>query len=184
VWLGPFYTRPFLHVGAWRHIMFPESGENIPFIIENYAYLDSFGRETITWVRTFDFGGRRRRFDATMIFSEQRGKVVDYLGTHQHLAVDIDLAVGANGGMRLFAGAQRFYEGMLAFRFPMLFSGRAEVCEWFDDATGKFEIEVSVVNPVWGRLFGYRGSFAVEYRPTLAHEIPPDLKPLREERRE
>jgi hypothetical protein len=56
------------------------------------------GRETVTWVRTFEFGARRRRFDATMIYSEERKKVVDYLGTHQHLAVDIDLSVAPNGG--------------------------------------------------------------------------------------
>ena len=119
-----------------------------------------------------------------MIFSEARGKVVDYLGTHQHLAVDIDLAVGNKGGMQLFAGAQRFYEGAIVFRFPLLFSGRADVCEWFDDATGKFQIEVKVVNPVWGALFGYRGSFEVEYRPTLVGDIPAGVKPLRGERRE
>lgn len=35
-----------------------------------------------------------------MIFSERRDKVVDYLGTHQHLAVDIDLGVAENGGLR------------------------------------------------------------------------------------
>jgi hypothetical protein len=184
VWLGRFYTVPFLYVGTWRNIMFPEAGENIPFTIENYAYCDSFGRETVTWVRSFDFGGRRRRFDATMVYSEQRGKVVDYLGTHQHLAVDIDLEVAANGGLRLFAGAQRFYEGRLAFRFPMFFSGHADVCEWYDDASAKFQIEVNVVNPIWGPLFGYRGSFDVEFRPVCAQDIPPHVKPRREERRE
>lgn len=184
VWLGRFYTVPFLYVGTWRHIMFPEAGNNVPFTIENYAYRDSFGRETVTWVRSFDFGPHRRRFDATMIYSEQRGKVVDYLGTHQHLAVDIDLDVAANGGLQLAARAQRFYEGRLAFRFPMFFSGKADVCEWFDDASGKFQIEVNVVNPVWGPLFGYRGSFDVEFRPTTSDQIPAHVKPLREERRE
>ena len=49
IWRGPFYTVPFLYVGTWRRIMFPEYGKNIPFTIENYAYRDSFGRETVTW---------------------------------------------------------------------------------------------------------------------------------------
>jgi hypothetical protein len=92
IWRGPAYTLPFLYVGSWRRIMFPETGRNVPFQIENYAYQDPFGRETVTWIRTFN-GVRRRRFDAYMIYSEQRNCVVDYLGTHQHLAVadaDID----------------------------------------------------------------------------------------------
>ena len=184
VWLGPWYTVPCLYVGTWRNIMFPESGHDVPFMIENYAYRDAFGRETVTWVRTFDFGRHQRRFDATMIYSDQRGRIVDYLGTHQHLAVDIDLDVAANGGLQLHAGAQRFYEGPLAFRFPMIFSGYAEVCEWFEDATGKFQIEVRVVNHTWGPLFGYRGSFDAEFRRVALAEIPPHVKPLREERRE
>jgi Domain of unknown function (DUF4166) len=26
IWKGPFYTIPFLYVGRWRRIMFPETG--------------------------------------------------------------------------------------------------------------------------------------------------------------
>jgi hypothetical protein len=183
-WLGRIYTSPFLAVGTWRNIMFPEAGKNIPFTIENYAYRDSFGRETVTWVRTFDFAQHTRRFDATMIYSESRGKIVDYLGTHQHLAVDIDLDVAENGGLRLYGREQRFYEGPLAFRFPMALSGYADVCEWFDDTTGRFQIEVKVTNRTWGPLFGYRGSFDAEFRTVKPDEIPPHVKPRREERRE
>jgi uncharacterized protein DUF4166 len=29
IWHGPPYTLPFLHVGTWRRIMFPESGRNV-----------------------------------------------------------------------------------------------------------------------------------------------------------
>ena len=71
--------------------MFPEQGEDVPFTIENYAYRDSFGRETVTWLRTFNMR-KVRRFDAYMLYSQQRRKIVDYLGTHQHLAVDIELS--------------------------------------------------------------------------------------------
>lgn len=185
VWLGPAYTLPFLYIGTWRNIMFPQAGRNVPFTIENYAYLDGYGRETVTWIRKYRFPGKHRRFDATMIHSPERGRVVDYLGTHQHLAVDIDLSVDPNGGLRLRSGEQRFYEGPLAFRFPMMFSGHADVCEWFDDASGRFRISVEVSNRHWGKLFGYRGAFDTEYRPVSSSaDIPADVKPLREERRE
>jgi hypothetical protein len=184
VWRGRAYTLPFLAVGSWRRIMFPNRGCNIPFTIENYAYRDRFGRETVTWVRTFELPKRTRRFDATMIHSRQRGTIVDYLGTHQHLAVDIEMNVDGEGGLCLRSGAQRFYEGPIAFSFPMAFSGYASVREWFDDAWGRFRINVEVRNRIWGLLFGYSGSFDVEWIECSAADVPTRVKPLREERRE
>jgi hypothetical protein len=183
LWHGPLYTLPFLYVGSWRNIMFPEQGQNVPFTIENYAYRDSFGRETVTWLRTFHTR-KMRRFDAYMIYSQERGKIVDYLGTHQHLAVDIDLSVDERGGLRLRSGDQRFYERWVGFRFPMLFSGVADVCEWFDESTQQFHIRVEVINHHWGRLFGYEGAFTVEWRPMPTDKLPLHAKPRREERRE
>jgi hypothetical protein len=182
VWHGALYTLPFLYVGAWRSIMFPEQGRNIPFTIQNHAYQDALGRETVTWVRTFQTG-RMRRFDAYMIYSEERQCVVDYLGTHQHLAVDLEISVASNGGLRLHSGAQRFYEGPIAFPFPLLFSGVADVCEWYDDREQCFHIEVSANNRAWGKLFGYSGRFQVEWKPSSPATIPADILPRRIEKR-
>jgi hypothetical protein len=184
VWRGPVFTRPFLAVGRWRNILFPCSGRNVPFRIENYAYRDGFGRETVTWIRTFEFPSGPLRFDATMIYSAARRRIVDYLGTHQHLAVDIDLEVAPGGGLSLVSGDQRFYEGPVAFRFPMMFSGTARVCEWYDEKEGRFRIDVAVSNRTWGPLFGYRGRFDVAWTPCEPRDIPPHARPVREESRE
>jgi hypothetical protein len=181
IWKGAFYTIPFLYVGTWRRIMFPETGRGVPFTIENYAFVDRFGRETVSWVRTFQ-STRTRRFDAYMIYSESRRRIVDYLGSHEHLAVDIDLSVDNEGGLCLRSGGQRFYEGPIAFTFPMAFSGIASVREWYDDGAQRFRIVVDVRNRRWGPLFGYRGSFEVEWRPVDA--LPDHILPRRQERRE
>lgn len=184
VWRGPAYTLPFLHLGTARNIMFPETGRDVPFSVRNYAYVDSFGRETVTWARTFRVGGRTRRFDATMVYSPERGCIVDYLGTHQHLAVDIHISVDERGGMRLRSGQQRFYEGPVGFRFPALASGLADVCEWWDEKEGRFRIRVEVRNPRFGALFGYHGSFDARWIAVAPGEVPADVMPRREERRE
>jgi hypothetical protein len=163
--------------------MFPDQGRDVPFQIDNHAYVDGFGRETVTFVRTMAIGpGRRRRFDATMIYSERRRRIVDYLGTHQHLAVDLDLEVTDDGGLRLTSGAQRFYEGPVAFRFPMLFSGRAHLTEHFDEERGCYVIDLEVRNDLLGFLFGYRGVFTCEFPDGDA--VPETAKPYREEARE
>lgn len=182
VWKGRFYTVPFLYVGTWRRIMFPETGKEIPFTIENYAFVDDFGRETVSWIRTFE-SRRTRRFDAYMIYSEERGRIVDYLGSHEHLAVDIDLSVDEEGGLRLRSGDQRFYEGLLGFKFPMLFTGIAEVREWYDDALGKFRIRVDVRNRAWGPLFGYQGTFDVRWVELAPGAVPEHILPRRQEPR-
>lgn len=183
VWHGPVYTLPFLYVGAWRRIMFPEQGRDIPFTIENYAFVDPLGRETVTWVRTFH-AKKKRRFDAYMIYSEERDCIVDYLGSHQHLAVDLEMTVAANGGLQLRSLAQRFYEGPLAFSFPMALSGYAEVMEWFDEREDCFRIQVEVRNRWWGRLFGYRGRFQVQQLANPGGGLPERLTPRRFEGRE
>ena len=184
VWRGQWWTLPFLLLGASRRVLFPSRGTKVPFTIANYAYVDRFGRETVTWSRRFHFRRRTRAFDATMIHSKRRDAIVDYLGTHQHLAVDLDCWVDDEGAMCLRSSEQRFYEGPIAFRFPLLFSGMADVREWWDPTAECFRIEVHVTNRFFGPLFGYRGSFSVEERACAADEIPSDVLPIREEVRE
>ena len=90
----------------------------------------------------------------------------------------------ARKGGRLRSGAQCFYEGPVGFNFPMLFSGIADVREWYDEKAQRFRIAVDVRNTTWGPLFGYRGSFDVEWRKVRAGEVPIHILPRRQERRE
>lgn len=176
---GPWWTVPFLQIGRLRNILIPDTGTDIPFVIENYPYRDPFGRETVTFVREYTIEQHRRRFDATMVLAE--GRIVDYLGTHQHLAVDLNLSVDDSGALILTSDAQRFYEGPIAFRFPMLFSGRARLRESFDEQTQTFRVDLEVHNHRFGFLFGYNGSFTCEWIP--ATDAPERLKPKRHENR-
>jgi hypothetical protein len=180
---GPWWTVPFLQIGRLRNILIPDVGRDVPFTIENHAYLDPFGRETVTFVREYRVPGRRRssRFDATMVFDPSRSAVVDYLGTHQHLAVDLTLDVEADGSLLLRSGAQRFREGRIDFGFPMLFSGYAELRERFDHDAGVFRVQLEVRNRVFGFLFGYEGWFVGEF-PEGA-DVPAHVLPKRHESR-
>lgn len=174
-----WWVAPFLSLGKMRNILTPGVGVNVPFTIENYPYCDPLGRETLTFVREYRICGKSHRFDATMIFDN--GRVVDYLGTHQHLAVDLDLSVGDDGSLRFVSGAQRFYAGLFGFRFPMLFSGRAHLHEWFDEAAGVYRVRMEVRNSLVGFLFGYEGEFRCEF--PVASDAPSRLKPIRHESR-
>ena len=48
----------------------------------------------------------------------------------------------------------------------------------------RYRIEVSVMNRLFGPLFGYRGSFTVDECKTGAADIPLDVLSVREEPRE
>lgn len=178
---GPWWTVPFLLIGRLRHILVADTGTNVPFVVENYPYRDPLGRETVTFVREYRARTKPARFDATMVLDPDRRTIVDYLGTHQHLAVDLHLEVDENGGLVLRSDEQRFYEGPVAFRFPMLFSGRAELHERYDEAVGAFHITLEVRNRLFGFLFGYEGWFTCDFPP--ATDAPDRLKPVRHESR-
>ncbi|RXZ80112.1 DUF4166 domain-containing protein [Paenibacillaceae bacterium] len=183
IWFAKWAVLP-LALGTTRHIMFPQGGRGVPFSIENFAYVDRFGRETVTWTRKFKFRRAIRHFDATMIYSKQRGRIVDYLGNRQHLAVDLSITAADNGGIAIRSGDQRFYEGMLGFRFPGLLTASANVCEWYDDEQQCYKINVGVTNPLFGPVFQYTGAFQSRIVPMEPTAIPLDVLPLREEQRE
>jgi hypothetical protein len=184
VWHGHWYVVPFLYLGSLRRILFPETGRNIPFELRNHAYLDGFGRETVTWKRSFSFPGKQREFDEYFVFSESRITPILYAGTHQHLAVDLHFAVDDEGAMIVTTGSQRLFWGPFTIPFPRSFSGDAYVRESFNDDLDQFEVDVSIANPLWGKILGYRGTFRLELISCTADEIPDGTIPVRENRRE
>ena len=97
--------------------------------------------------------------------------------------MDLRPSVLADGRLRIVSSAQRFYEGRVAFRFPMLFSGRAELIEGYDEVRGRYTIEVAVSNERFGPLVGYSGSFTCEFPQVVGDAVPPAVRPLREEQR-
>ncbi|WP_227938847.1 DUF4166 domain-containing protein [Alkalihalobacillus deserti] len=178
IWGGSSYMYTFLQLGTLKHITFPERGSNIPFTLENYAYQNSFGHECMAWIRKFHFD-KTRHFDATMIYSSKRRGIVDYLGIDQDLITDIDISVLNNGGIRLLSGPLVFYKKGVKIPIPTFFSGIAEAQEWYDEDKEQFHINVEVKNKHFGTIFGYKGTFTIDYF-SCNDEIPEYAKPRRE----
>jgi hypothetical protein len=183
IWRGPFFVVPFLWLGSWRRILFPDQGVNVPFTIENYAYVDRFGRETVTWNRTFHFA-KPRRYDATFVYSPVRCGIVEYLGTHQHLAGNLTIEVDQRGGIVFRTGTMRLHERWLHMTIPQRIIGQAHVGEWYDEAAQRFRIDVNVVHPRFGSLFGYAGWFTADWPACLPADVPVDARPIREVERD
>ena len=131
-----------------------KTGTKVPFTSCNYAYRDQSGRETVTWTRSFSFAKKCRKFDEYIVFSERRRSAVVYAGTHQHLCLDLDFSVGENGSLIIKTGRQRVFAGPFSLTFPRLFSGDAIVTEAYNDASHKFEVEVSIREQYLGQNSG------------------------------
>ena len=183
IWHGSALTVPFLYLGASRNILFPEQAANVPFTIENWPYLDRAGRETVSFTRTFELPHRRRRFDASMVFDPASARLVDYLGTHQHLAAELRLRAAADGALLIRTAAQRFRVRRLDVPVPWVITGQAQVHEWYDTGAGAFQIDVRVQNRRFGPLFGYQGTFIARYLNIKDMPVPASVKPAREETR-
>ena len=114
-----------------------------------------------------------RAFDATMIHSKERDTIVDYLGTHQHLAVDIDCSVDDDGRhvhpQRRAALLRR--PGRLPL--PAALLGRRQRPRVVGRRRRALPHRGPRRQPLLGPLFGYRGSFTVEERLAL----PPPSRP-------
>jgi hypothetical protein len=184
IWHGRWYVVPFLHVGSIRRILFPETGQHVPFQICNYAYADQFGRETVTWKRKFCFPKKTREFDEFFVYSELRKTPILYAGTHQHLSVDLKFTVDAEGALIVTTGAQRLFAGPFTIRWPRFFSGDAYVKESYNDELERFEVDVTIANRFWGKILGYRGFFDLERVDCTVDQIPEGIKPVRESNRE
>src|SRR5690606_6664643 len=165
------------------NILVPRSGTGVPFTVENFAYVDGFGRESLGMVRTFTFSpSRRGRFDGTLV-GDGPGRVLNYLGTHQHLAGDMRVRALPDGRLEIRTGAQRFHEGPLSFGVPRLLTGTGLLHESFDDERGRFVVRVTVRHPVLGEIAGYQGTFTCRYPEIVGDAVPVSVRPVREERR-
>ncbi|WP_149361026.1 DUF4166 domain-containing protein [Lolliginicoccus suaedae] len=162
---------------AWmlgaRRVAPAHTGYDIPFTVENYAYLDDAGRETYSYVRTFDFGRRTSKMDSVMVPSSIGASVIDYLGAAPDMAVRTQVWVDADGGLRLTSGPPRFLVPLQP-RLPALASATTEAREWWDAKKKRHGIQVEVRNPVLGRMFFYLGHFTV-----TEEDCPPGRIPAR-----
>ncbi|MGP4073511.1 DUF4166 domain-containing protein [Piscibacillus sp. B03] len=155
---GPWFLWPILKLGIKRKLLFPERGENIPFTIKNAPYDD--GRQ-IHWERKFFFQNSTRFFDALMSLDEKRGIIEDYLGEPALMYSDLVFEV-QNGALNIRSARQRVVLGRFEIPLPKWFQGIAEVNESYNDQTEKFEIDVTVRNPLIGQVFHYKGEFTSE----------------------
>jgi hypothetical protein len=147
------FLRPALAWLAWRRILFPEYGCDVPFDITNTPTEDG-GLEA---VRTFHFASRDRPLEDTMRVVD--GRLHDFLGKRRGFEVRMTLTI-TNGLLEMRSDRQWLHLRRLRVRLPRF--ATVTVSEsWLD---GRQHVDVRLRSPILGEWFRYAGSFSYQYQ--------------------
>jgi hypothetical protein len=142
---------PVLAWLAWRRVLFPEYGRDIPFEIVNTTHPDG----TLSARRAFAFPHRTRVMEDTM--SVVDGTLHDRLGRRGGLEVEFALDI-VDGSLHMQSRRQWLHLGRTRFRMPGLV--RVTLAESADAGTQR--VDVRMTAPLLGEVFRYSGSFDYE----------------------
>lgn len=158
--VGPRYprlSRPFLRIAARLGILFPESGTNVPFVVENRLLPD--GR--LAGSRYFGFPTVTRVMRDVM--RADRDVIIERLGVNGVFELELQPRVAA-GGMRLTSTRLAIHAA--GRRLPLPRIARVTVEERDDpDVPGGQRVDVRVRMPVVGEVFRYSGAFVYRIVP-------------------
>lgn len=144
--------RPVLAYLAWRRILFPEFGRDVPFEITNTPTPDG----GLAAVRTFQFPRRDRPLEDTMRVVD--GELHDFLGRRRGFEVRMSLTV-THGLLQMRSTRQWLHLGRA--RIPLPRFATVSVDEsWMD---GRQHVDVRLRSPLLGEWFRYAGSFSYRY---------------------
>jgi hypothetical protein len=146
------WLRPVLAWLAWRRMLFPEFGHDIPFTIVNTTNADG----SLSARREFGFPRVTRVMEDTM--SVVDGALHDRLGRRRGLEVEFALAV-VDGGLRMRSRRQWLRLGGVRLRMPGLV--RVTLAESAGGRPGAEtqRVDVRMTAPVLGEVFRYAGRF-------------------------
>jgi hypothetical protein len=142
---------PVLAYLAWRQVLFPEYGRDIPLRVVNLTGADG----SLAAARTFEFGDRTRVVVDKM--DVVRGTLRDRLGRRGGLEVELELSV-VEGCLRMTSRRQWLRAGPLRLRIPRLVTVRLEERV----AGDRQRVDVRLTAPLLGEVFRYAGEF--DYR--------------------
>jgi hypothetical protein len=142
------WLRPVFSYLAWRRVLFPEYGHDIPFRVVNTTHADG----ALAAERTFEFDSRTRVMQDRM--TVVGGALHDRLGRRGGLEVELDLTV-VDGGLRMLSRRQWLRAGPLRIRIPGLVRVRLD-----ERASGtRQRVDVLLTAPGLGEVFRYAGEF-------------------------
>lgn len=167
------HTLPALYGMTTRDLLFPEAGRDIRFAVTTDGYVLD-GHEAMTTRRTFNFDGKRRRFDSVTVWDDRNERLLDYLGRGGLIATELHPRVEA-GRLVVEAGRQWLHHKGRYVALPDAMAANVEVRDRYDEADEAYHVLATVENPLAGHILSYRGSFTQDSDV----DVTEDLRPLK-----
>jgi hypothetical protein len=149
------FLAPVFALLAWRRILFPEFGTDVPFTVTNIPGPGG----GLSSRREFHFPGRERVMQDTMHVVD--GRLHDFLGRRGGLEVRLGVTVETDGSLRMASDAAWLHLRALRLPLPALLSARVLLRE--SRADGRQRVDVRMRHPLFGEIFRYAGTFDYAY---------------------
>ncbi len=169
VWRRRRWLTPLFRILAPMHMLFAETGDEVPTTLRITPERDEFGRPRQRWERIFSFPGADRRFDGLVAWDERIKQVVERIGPGRRLDSPLSLQIRP-GGLRITARRLRLTVAGCTVRLPRSL-GASVVVDHQADATDPVIINVrlAIAHSLLGPLFGYEGTMRIsEGQPQAA----------------
>ncbi|PRO65450.1 DUF4166 domain-containing protein [Alkalicoccus urumqiensis] len=160
---GAAWLVPLLKLGVRWKLLFPESGNDIPFTIKNTSRILSDGEVEVYWERSFYFEKVTRNFNAFMTVDANQEFVKDYLGEPNLFYSDLKFSVTSEGNMCIRSGVQRLILRNIEIPIPSFLQADVVVEESYDEDKDTFTINVTIQNKIVGRVMAYEGEFKEQH---------------------
>ena len=166
---------PALYAMTRQNMLFPESGEDVPFTVTTAGYRTDTGHEVLTTHREFEFPNKRRRFDSLTVWDAANERLLDFLGTGARIASELHPRV-EGGALVVEGGRQWLRVGARYVPLPGPLGVRVVVSDRYDDDDEQYHVNAVVESPLAGHILGYSGTFTQELREV--DDVPDDLQPM------
>ena len=168
------HTLPALYAMTTQDMLFPEAGTEIRFAVTTVGY-ELSSHEAMTTRRTFNFDGRRRRFDSVTVWDAENERLLDYLGKGGRIATELHPSV-EDGALVVEAGRQWLHRDGRYVGLPGPLAAGVEVRDRYDETGERYHVLATVENPLAGHILSYRGTFTQEGDVDADEET---LRPMR-----
>ena len=163
------WFRPILHLLARSDTLFPENATDAPTTMHIFIGRDKAGRLCHYWNRTFRFPHRERRINAHLVWEPARRWVAEWMGPGDCLEMAWHVQFAPPSVIEIDARMEALRLGSLRIPLPRLMQLDAYTVDTADsDRDDHLRCELTLSNPLLGRMFGYEGAFQVSRIPRHA----------------
>ena len=158
VWRRHRWLSPVFRLLAPMHLLFAETGTNIPTTLRITPALDGRDRPLQRWERVFSFPGVDRHFDGLVAWDEGLGQAAERIGPGGVLYSPFRLHVRP-GGLLVAARGLRLRVAGRVIHLPRLIGASVMVDQEADpNDADALHVSLTISHPVLGPFFGYEGT--------------------------